>query len=446
MWDYFVTHYVNLQFGIAFPLTECAYVVGILLLLAPRFRRKSDIAWRGIEFVVLWLFMTICAGLIEQNASWVYKKYILMPILIALYAVCRCKLSWDLRAVYGILYFSIFCSSLTVSSYLGNIAGDSEAVHNVVTTGVQLLMLIGIPLYIRLCRVEKYSVVPKYCSVLIILIAGIHIAAHELLTSAENVRFYIETGFVAIELVAFHLYYVISRIYDEKTKLNIMRLKQERENYVMEIAHSEIEKLKELRHDMKNHLTFMSYLVKEGRTDELKEYLEQYSSELYDALQFSLCGNYTIDYILDLEIRRANACGVKIDYKAIVPPQLPFDDKDLCGILTNILDNAIEAASKMDDKTIELKIEWKNEVCLISCSNATDRFPEGTISSHIPTTKSNREVHGYGMKIICAIVKKYNGAVKITVNDGRFRLSLYLGQKSEAKTPVDCGKKTEVCT
>ena len=446
MWDYFVSHYIELQFGIAFPLTECAYVVGILFLFAPRFRRKRDIARRFIEFLVLWLLMTVGAGLIEQYASWVYKKYILMPVLIVMYAVCCSKLPWDLRAVYGIFYFSVFCSSLTVSSYLGNISGDSAAIRNTVTTGVQILMLMGLTLYIRLCRVEKYSVVPKYCSVLIILIACIHIAAHELLARAENVRFYIETGFILIELVAFHLYYVISKVYDEKTKLNIMRMKQERENYVMEIAHSEIEKLKELRHDMKNHLAFMSYLVKEGRTDEMKEYLEQYSTELYDALQFSLCGNYTIDYILDLEIRRASACGVKIDYKIIVPPQLPYDDKDLCGILTNILDNAIEAASKMEDKTVELKIEWKNELLLISCSNATDRFPEGTIRENIPTSKKNKEVHGYGMKIVRATVKKYNGAVKIAVKDGRFRLSLYLGQRAAEKAPACGGEEADTGT
>ena len=107
MWDYFVSHYIELQFGIAFPLTECAYVVGILFLFAPRFRRKRDIARRFIEFLVLWLLMTVGAGLIEQYASWVYKKYILMPVLIVMYAVCCSKLPWDLRAVYGIFYFSV---------------------------------------------------------------------------------------------------------------------------------------------------------------------------------------------------------------------------------------------------------------------------------------------------------------------------------------------------
>lgn len=440
MWDYFITHYIKLQYGIAFPLTECAYIVGILLLLAPNFKRKRDIVRRGLEFVILWLLMTAGAGLIEKYSFWVYKKYILMPGLIALYAVCCGKLPWNLRAVYGILYFSIFCSSLTVSSYLGNISSDLMAIKNSVTAFVQISMLIGIPLYIRLCRVEKYSVVPKYISVLIILIACIHIAAHELLATVGDVRFYVETGFIVIELVAFRLYYVISKMYDEKNKLNIMYLKQERENYVMEIAHSEIEKIKELRHDMKNHLTFMSYLMNEGRTAELKEYLEQYSSELYNALQYSLCGNYTIDYILNFEIGRANAYGVKIDYKILVPPRLPFDDKDLCSILTNILDNAIEAAAKMEDKTVVLKIEWKNEVCLISCSNATDRFTEGTISSQIPTTKPNQDVHGYGMKIIRATVKKYNGTVKIIVKDGKFRLSLYMGRKENVP-----GDGTEVC-
>lgn len=445
VWDYFITHYVKLQYGIAFPLTEVAYIVGLLFILAPKIKRKRDIIWRWLELIVLWLLMTMGSGLIEKYFSWTKKIYILMPGIIVLYAVCRSKLPWNLRAVYGFLYYAVFLSSLSLSAYLGRISSDLMTIKNFVTTSVQILMLVGISSYIRFCRVERYSIAPKYCSALIILIAFIHILVHEWLSEAGDIQAWIEAGFIVIELAAFHLYYSISKMYDEKIKLNIMYLKQERENYVMEIAHSEIEKIKELRHDMKNHLTFMSYLVNEGRTEELKEYLEQYSTELYDALQFSLCGNYAIDYILNFEIRRANSCGVKIDYKIFVPPQLPFDDKDLCSLLTNILDNAIEAAAKMTNKTIELKLEWKNDVFLIHCSNATDQFTEGKISSHIPTTKRNREVHGYGMKIIRSIVKKYNGTVKITVKDGKFRLSLYLGQELAENVPAGNAENKETC-
>lgn len=444
MWDYFITHYVNLQYGIAFVLTEVAYVIGILFILASKIKKKRDIIWRVIDLIVLWLIMTMGAGVIEKYFDWTKKIYILMPSIIVMYAVFRSKLPWDLRIVYGFLYYAIFLSSLSLSSYLGKLSGSVMTVKNLVATTVQILMLIGISAYIRFCGVEKYSVAPKYCSVLIIIISCIHVFVHEWLSNVGDVRSWVEAGFIVIELAAFHLYYNISKMYDEKIKLNILYLKQERENYVMEVAHSEIEKIKELRHDMKNHLTFMSYLVNEGRTQELKEYLDKYSTELYDALQFSLCGNYAIDYILNFEIKRATSLGVKIDYKIFVPPQLPFDDKDLCSLLTNILDNAIEAAAKMEDKNVELKLEWKNDIFLVQCINATDKFTEGKISSHIPTTKRNSEVHGYGMKIIRSIVKKYNGIVKINVKDQKFRLSLYLGRNCEKKSSEKNGEMEDI--
>ena len=428
MWNYFVSHYIELQFGIAFPFTEVAFLLGILLILSPKTKRKSDIVWRGVELIIMWVLLTVGSALIEMYFDWIVKMYALVPGLIALYAIIRSKLPWDLRFVYGVLYYAVFLSSLTISSHLGRLMGDLLTKTPMVTATIQCLMLVGISAYIRFCRVEKYSTVPKYCSGLIILISSIHIFAHEILTGNGAVQTWVEIGFILIELVAFHLYYSISKMYDEKVRLNVLYLKQERENYVMELARSEIEKIKELRHDMKNHYTFMSYLVEEGRTEELKEYFEQYSTELYDALQFSLCGNYAIDYILNFEIRRARARSVEIDYKILVPPQLPFEDKDLCSLLTNILDNAIEAAAKMEDKTVELKLEWTNDVFLIHCSNATDRFTEGKISSHLPTTKDNRVAHGYGMKIIRSVVKKYNGVVKINVKDGKFHLSLFLGQ------------------
>ena len=447
MWDYFVTHYIELQYGWAFPVTEIEYIIGIILILSPKIKKKSDIIFRVIKCVVLWILITCGSSLIEKYFDWTIKIYILMPGLIALYAVFCSKLPWNLRAVYGLLYYSVFLYALSLSAYLGRVSSEEIAIKNLVTSLSQILLLFGMIAYLRFCGVEKYNIVPKYCSLLIVVIVCIYIVVHELLASVGDIKVYVETGFIVIELVAFQLYHNISRLYDEKIKLNIMYLKREKESYVMEVAHSEIEKMKELRHDMKNHLTFMSYLVNEGRTEELKEYLAQYSTEVYDVLRFSLCGNYVIDYILNFEIGRAKACGVSIDYKIFIPPQLPFDDKDLCSLLTNILDNAIEAAAKMPEKTIDLKLEWKNDVFFISCSNATDRFSEGEIGSHISTTKRNREVHGCGMKIINSIVKKYNGTIKITVKDGKFWLSLYLGwgdvgtEKTSGKT---VGKK-EMC-
>ena len=428
MWDYFVSHYIELQFGIAFPLTEIAYVIGISLIFSPKIKRKRDIALRGIELLVLWLLLTMGSGLIEAHFDWITKMYVLMPGLILLYALFISRLPWDLRLVYGVLYYAVFLSSLTLSSFLGREINSFLSGIPFITAIVQCLMLIGISSYIRYCNVDKYSTVPKYCSILIILISCIHIFAHEILTGVGDSQVWVETGFIVIELVAFRLYYSISKMYDEKVKLNILQLKWERESYVMELAQSEIEKIKELRHDMKNHYTFMSYLMEEGRNEELKEYFEQYATEIYDALQFSLCGNYTIDYILNFEIRRAKAQGVEINYKILVPPQLPFDDKDLCSLLTNILYNAIEAAVKMTDRIVELKLEWSNNTLLIQCTNATDQFTEGKISSHLPTTKDNRDAHGYGMKIIRSIVRKYNGVVKINVKDRKFHLSLFLAQ------------------
>lgn len=444
MWDYFISHYIELRFGIAFPLTESAFILGILLIFAPPMKKKTDFLWRAAEFLVLWLVLVMGAGLLETYFIWTIKTYVLMPLLIVVYAIFRSKLSWDLRAVCAVLYCAVFLSSLPMSSTLGRVFDDLMATRTVITAVVQPVMILGIATYIRLCKVGNYTTVPKYCSVLILLISGVHIFAHVMLENSMDIQALVETGFIVIEVAAFHLYYSISKMYDEKIKLQAMYMKREKENYVMEIAHSEIEKLKELRHDMKNHYAFMSYLLEEGKTEELKEYFRQYATELYDVLEFSICGNYTIDYILDFEIKRAKTRGVEIDYKILVPPKLPFDDEDLCSLLTNVLDNAIEAASSLKDKKIELRLEWKNDVLLVHCINATDRFEDGVISSHLPTSKHNREMHGYGMKIIRSVVKKYNGALKIEVRDGKFHLSLFLGQGKTEYVPVE-SRNEEVC-
>ncbi|KRN07355.1 hypothetical protein FD15_GL002302 [Liquorilactobacillus sucicola DSM 21376 = JCM 15457] len=99
---------------------------------------------------------------------------------------------------------------------------------------------------------------------------------------------------------------------------------------------------------------------------------------------------------------------------------------DLCSLLGNTLDNAIESAltiSKTEKRLINLRISKKNDFILFSLENYTendlifnDKFPL--------TTKKNKNVHGYGLKSIDYIARKYNGSVTINLDDNWFKLKV----------------------
>lgn len=103
-----------------------------------------------------------------------------------------------------------------------------------------------------------------------------------------------------------------------------------------------------------------------------------------------------------------------------------LEEMDLCSLLGNTLDNAIESAltiSKTEKRLINLRISKKNDFILFSLENYTendlifnDKFPL--------TTKKNKNVHGYGLKSIDYIARKYNGSVTINLDDNWFKLKV----------------------
>ena len=104
--------------------------------------------------------------------------------------------------------------------------------------------------------------------------------------------------------------------------------------------------------------------------------------------------------------------------------KLPVRDEDLCILLTNLLENALEACREMEperERSLLLRISTNEDHIMIDCENSTDKeikiLPDGTI----PTSKSDSVDHGYGISSVRRIVEKYCGEFEISCENGRFR-------------------------
>ena len=100
------------------------------------------------------------------------------------------------------------------------------------------------------------------------------------------------------------------------------------------------------RHDYHNHLQSMKAYVEMGQYDKLQEYLGLLENDLDQVNQLCDSGNVNLDAILNSKISLAEKNGIRVDYKAACPANLTVSDIDLCALIGNLIDNAVEACNK----------------------------------------------------------------------------------------------------
>ena len=133
-------------------------------------------------------------------------------------------------------------------------------------------------------------------------------------------------------------------------------------------------------------------------------------------------GNYTLDSILNYEYERAKSEEIEIVYDCEVPKELELSPKDMSIILMNLLDNAIEAVRKEEEKKIMCKIVYRKPQLLIRVTNPCS----GEVGTIGKTTKNNTVEHGYGLKNVEKVTDQYLGTMKVERKDNKFDVKIGL--------------------
>ena len=180
------------------------------------------------------------------------------------------------------------------------------------------------------------------------------------------------------------------------------------------------------RHDYHNHLQSLKGFLSLNKVDQMKNYLNELETDLdsIDTLYHS--GNLQLDSILNAKLAIAEKGQIRIHCDASIPPQLHVSDLDLCVILGNLLDNAIESCRKIknpDERFIRVYIGILKKQLYISITNATSETVKQR-TDHYFTTK--RGDHGHGLKRVDQVVKKYDGYLNRQNEPGVFATEIVL--------------------
>lgn len=179
------------------------------------------------------------------------------------------------------------------------------------------------------------------------------------------------------------------------------------------------------RHDYHNHLQSMKAYVKMGEVDRLKEYLDLLEQDLDQVNQMIESGNVNLDAILNSKLSLAEKNGIAVDYTAKCPVEIAVSDIDLCALIGNLLDNAVEACEKVaeDPPFIRLYIGVLKKQLYISVTNSTNEVVRKLDSEYISNKRGN---HGQGLKRINLVVEKYGGYINRQNEPGVFVTEIML--------------------
>lgn len=164
-----------------------------------------------------------------------------------------------------------------------------------------------------------------------------------------------------------------------------------------------------------------------NKIEELDQYLNNLDSDLTTVDTVIKTGNVMVDVILNSKISLAKAKNINVNAKAIVPKELKILEIDLCVVIGNLLDNAIEANLKIDqenDRFIRVYVDVFKGQLYISIQNANGGIIKKSGKTYYSTKSST--THGFGLKRIDNIVNKYNGYINRQNEEGVFATEIML--------------------
>ena len=185
------------------------------------------------------------------------------------------------------------------------------------------------------------------------------------------------------------------------------------------------------RHDMRHQLTMLDGLLAGGNTEQAKAFVQSVIADLGAITPKQFCENETVNLLCSSYDSKAQRLGVRLTVKALLPKQLPLSDTELCSVVSNGLENALQAASQpeLTEKWVEFYCEARQNKILIQIQNPYT----GNVIMRNGLPVSTQEGHGYGCHSIQTIVQRNGGLCSFTAENGLFSLRLAIPIKT------DCG-------
>lgn len=245
----------------------------------------------------------------------------------------------------------------------------------------------------------------------------------------QNSLLIISFGLIVMNILVYSL---INSILEREMRLRedeifMERIKSETERY-RDLSQN-YEQQRKRGHEFKNQLFVIGELAKNNRTDELVQYLKECHVEILENTDVIDTNNVIVNSILNAKYHEARSRNIIFEMKINDLFHLRVRDEDIVLILTNLLNNAIEACEKSDRKLIRLKLVKEEQQTVISVYNTMKVPPVVESGRYITGKTEEAQRHGLGIENIKETVAGYDGSCAIRYDDESFRFGIVIPNK-----------------
>jgi len=376
-----------------------------------------------VIFVLSYLFFLAVLGMHIHEAVDMLLHFIALALISLNYESVAMK---RVAAVAGSHYILIGVTEIT-SSLTQVFVGDGVITNQVLAVMVVSLVVyvISITIFPLFKHIKNPAInLNKLWLPLIILPVS-----HTLILLFRQINFAVFSALIVVLhtlgviLLFFYLYNTLSKVFESTLKSALHS--QEKEYYFNQcrLMQESVENTKAIRHDMQLHLTAARDFITNGKPHEAKSYLSGLIADTAHGEIYSNTKNIAFDSIINYKLNNAMHESIQLDLRLLIPPFLNIEVADIVIIIGNLLDNALDAVAKVENKQIRLDIEYTRGSLFIQMENTFDGVVRYSVAmgeeAHIATRKDG-EGHGHGLKNIRKSVDKYNGHFDIKHEDNIF--------------------------
>ena len=456
----------SLVLDIAARIEILWYAVCLTVFFYPFMAGKKEPTKNRIKKVLMVFLIYTVMYFVNMSAS-VYG-WLCMIIVLILLAGASKFLDMDKEFVFllGVIFFCIRnLSALIMRSisyfldkYFEQKAVIAEKVFrnaalNYIFAAVLQNILFSVMLYTVLRLLKKKTMklhIKELCYLLLIPITGIlfvNIIFKILLIVNENLvfqlyeQFPVFLGIVPMVAALFYAGILITIVSYQK----MIGLQEEKEKYFVEQQQvhaiqermEEVEQfyhgIRQMKHEMKNHLTNIKGLVRNGSYEEIEKYIDQ-MDESMNVFELTIKTGYTVtDVIVNDKQKAADKQGIQFQSEFSYPKSEGYNAYDIGVIINNLLQNALEACEKMIEgkRYIYLSGRQKKKFYLINVKNSFEGEVTFDIKTNLPLSTKEKDIslHGIGLSNVKREVDKYMGDVDIRAKKNEFSVTVLLQER-----------------
>ncbi|MDE7423655.1 MAG: GHKL domain-containing protein [Lachnospiraceae bacterium] len=241
----------------------------------------------------------------------------------------------------------------------------------------------------------------------------------------------VSVAYMCIQIMLFSLVIYMGRLYEKNLILSEQKRLSEMEQQQLITLKTANISLRSWKHDIQNHLRTMAQLLHNDNPENCKKYIQKLLNNLQYANHVIYTYNPIIDAVLSLKFLEIETKQISLSHAIFISDikKFPMDDVKLTSILSNLLDNGIEACEKVETTPfIDFTMKNYHSQFLIHIKNSSNGIYQYDTKQHLKSTKTAPN-HGNGISRICTLVEEAGGFYKIRPEANYFSITILLPMK-----------------